>query len=150
MIQEMRRSADGILALAAGMLLALMIRQNSALAKDTTPLFASWMAHGIGAIASLGLVLAAAPNKEHRKAPAWAYLGGVPGALTVVLAAITVNSRLALSGTLALSLVGQVLWGLFLDHFGLLGVPRRRLMLQDLWVVLSVSAGSGLLIFSRI
>src|SRR5260370_5727300 len=142
MIQEMRRSADGILALAAGMLLALMIGQNSALAKDTTPLFASWMAHGIGAIASLGLVLAAAPNKERRKAPAWAYLGGVPGALTVVLAAITVNSRLALSGTLALSLVGQVLWGLFLDHFGLLGVPRRRLMLQDLWVVLSAIAGS--------
>jgi transporter family-2 protein len=65
----------------------------------------------------------------------------------VVLAAIAVNSRLALSGTIALMLVGQVVFGMLSDHFGLFRTPRRRLVLTDLVVAASVLGGSALIIF---
>ncbi|MGH9897782.1 MAG: DMT family transporter [Pyrinomonadaceae bacterium] len=154
----MGRSTDWLLALAGGSLLAVMIYYNSLLARHSTPLFASWMAHGIGSAAALFLIVGYSrvfrpANKEIKdqraKGPSWAYLGGIPGALTVVLAAITVNSRLALSGTLALMLVGHVLFGIVSDRFGLFGVPKRKFILADFFVVLSVLTGSGILIFFR-
>ena len=62
--------------------------------------------------------------------PRWAYLGGLPGALTVALAAIAVNSPLALAGTLALAIAGQLLFGLLCERFGLLAT-RRALTVHD-------------------
>lgn len=41
--------------------------------------------------------------------------GGIPGALTVLLAAIAVNSPLELAGTLGLMLTGQIVFGLIAD-----------------------------------
>ncbi|WP_394827791.1 DMT family transporter [Pendulispora albinea] len=152
----MGRSTDWLLALAGGALLAVMIDFNSLMAKHSTPVLASWIAHGIGSVAALALVLLgsqffrrAKDGAARTKGPPWAYLGGVPGALTVVLAAIAVNSRLALSGTLALMLVGQVLFGIVCDRFGLFGIAKRKLVLTDFYVVVSILAGSALLIFFR-
>ena len=143
-------------ALAGGFLLALMIDYNSLMAKHSTPLFASWVAHGVGSVASLvfialfsNLFVKNKETKQYKKGPFWAYLGGIPGALTVVLAAITVNSRLGLSSTLALMLVGQIIFGLVSDIFGLFGTPKRDVMLIDFFVVLSVLTGSGIIIFLR-
>jgi transporter family-2 protein len=151
------RPTDWIVALAGGVLLALMIDYNGLLAKHTAPLYASWVAHGLGAMAALVLVLlysrvARAPSTETKrpraKKPLWLYAGGIPGALTVVLAAITVNSSLALSGTIALMLVGQVLFGIASDHLGLFRTPRRPIVLADFLVALSILTGSALIIFS--
>lgn len=147
-----KHSADWLLAFMAGALLATMIACNSLLAKHSAPLFASWVAHGTGAAAAWLLVAAwsrvfgRAPI-EHRpeKGPAWAYLGGMPGALTVILAAVTANGPLALSGTIAFMLVGQVIFGIVSDHTGLFGVAKRRLATIDALVVALVLGGSGLL-----
>lgn len=143
-------------ALAGGFLLALMIHYNSLMAKHSTPIFASWVAHGIGAVASLvfiaifsNIFVAKNETTQKKKGPFWAYLGGIPGALTVVLAAITVNSSLGLSSTLALMLVGQIVFGLVSDIFGLFGSQKRNIMLIDFFVVLSVLTGSGIIIFLR-
>jgi transporter family-2 protein len=152
------RTFDLLLALAGGALLAVMINLNSALATFSSPLFASWMAHGIGALVALILVALYANvfgNKpattttetKQVKAPLWSYFGGIPGALTVILAAITVNSSLGLSGTLALGLVGQILFGLVSDHFGLFGLAKKRFAFADILVVMPVLAGSFILIF---
>ena len=148
------RSVDLILALAAGLLLSLMIHCNSQLARQTSPLMASWIAHAIGTVASLLLFIAFSKTgksgtPQSVKTPFWAYLGGIAGAITVVLAAITVNSSLGLSSSLALMLVGQILFGLASDAFGWLGVEKRALQLSDLWVVLAVFAGSVMIIGSR-
>ncbi len=154
----MGRTTDWFLALAGGLLLALMIDTNSLLAKHSTPVLASWLAHGIGAFGALVLVvlgtsfMGASNKKEGNtrvKGPRWAYLGGIPGALIVMLAAVTVNSHLGLSGTIALMLVGQVLFGMLSDHLGLFGVPKRQLIFMDFWVVFLVLTGSGILIFVR-
>jgi transporter family-2 protein len=151
------RPTDWIVALAGGVLLALMIDYNGLLAKHTAPLYASWVAHGLGAVAALVLVvlyarMARAPSTQAKrpraKRPLWLYLGGIPGAFTVFLAAITVNSSLALSGTIALMLVGQVLFGIASDHLGLFRTPKRSIVPADFLVALSILAGSALIIFS--
>ncbi|WP_165191779.1 DMT family transporter [Caulobacter soli] len=109
-----------------------MIAFNSRLAHFSTPLFASWIAHGVGAVVALTAVLVWArsrpvsvPAPAGGRWPRWIYLGGVPGALTVLLAAITVNGPLGFSGTLALMLAGQMLFGVAADRFGWLGLERR-------------------------
>lgn len=50
--------------------------------------------------------------------------GGIPGALTVLLAAIAVNSPLELAGTLGLMLTGQIVFGLIADLRGWFGVIK--------------------------
>lgn len=154
------RSTDWIVAIAAGLLLALMIEYNSALAEDTTPVFASWVAHGLGAATALVIVALFArrppaagdvtvdrSSQAGAKTPLWFYLGGIPGALTVILAAMTVNSSLALSGTVAVMLVGQVFFGMVSDHAGMFRTAKRRFVRADFVVVLSILTGSALIIF---
>lgn len=146
------RSADWLSALAAGALLAVMIACNGLLAKHSAPVLASWVAHGTGAAVALLLVAGWSRTfgrqeaGSQQKGPAWAYLGGIPGALTVVLAAITTNSPLALSGTIAFMLVGQVIFGMAMDYAGLFGVAKRRLAATDVVVVALVLSGSVLLV----
>ena len=50
-------SKDWFLALLAGLLLALMIDYNSLMAKHSTPLFASWVAHGVGSMVAFFFVI---------------------------------------------------------------------------------------------
>ncbi|CAI0940971.1 Uncharacterized protein conserved in bacteria [Serratia liquefaciens] len=148
------RFSDPLLALGAGALLALMIAINSLLASYNSPLLTSWLAHGMGAITAWLLLLLLNRRTPRRAAssartPRWAYLGGLPGALTVVLAAITVNSPLALSGSLALMLTGQVLFGMLADSCGWFGSLKRRLSLNDIVATLLILCGCALLIFLR-
>lgn len=139
-------------AFAAGGLLTLMVHFNGELGRYGGALFSSWTAHGTGTIAALAFVLALrskwrAAGDIGRTVPLWAYLGGVSGALTVMITSIAVNSPLALSGTLALGLGGQVIFSLAADRWGLFGLPRRRPGLRDLGALALVMAGSAVIIF---
>ncbi|MEU6794082.1 DMT family transporter [Nonomuraea wenchangensis] len=150
------RALDWSLAIAGGVLLTLMTQANAVLAGHTDALYASWAAHGLGAVVASILVLALArrapaaaaadADESQGRAPLWYYLGGIPGALVVVLSAIAVNSELALAGTIALMLTGQVLFGTASDHLGLLHTPRRRVTPIDLAVAGCVLAGSVLIV----
>lgn len=145
------RSLTHLLAFASGGLLTLMVLFNGQWAIDGTALFSSWMAHGTGTLAALvflaffGRSQAASPEKP----PPWAYLGGLSGALTVMLTSTAVNSPLALSGTLALGLVGQAGYSLVADRFGWFGLPRRAISRQQLAAFALVLAGGLLLIFAK-
>jgi transporter family-2 protein len=143
-------------AFATGGLLTLMVHFNGELGRYGTPVFASWAAHGTGTVAAaiwLGLTWIAtrkSPMTAVGKArpPLWAYLGGISGAITVILTSVTVNSPLALSGTLALGLAGQVGFGLVADRWGLFGMPRRKSDLRDYAALALIVAGSAVIIFS--
>ena len=140
-----------LIAFGTGGLLTLMVLFNGQLAAHGTAMFASWTAHGTGTIAALVFLLILQRRKRSPiigQAPAWSFLGGASGALTVVLTSVTVNTALALSGTLALGLVGQVGFGLVADRFGLFGLPRRRPTLHDLAALTLICGGSLLIIFS--
>ncbi|AEM40283.1 DMT family transporter [Ketogulonicigenium vulgare] len=144
------------IALATGGLMTIMLLSNSLMAAHTTPLFSSLTAHGVGAVALVLAVLAlrlAMPGKAQPpligRAPLWAYLGGLSGALTVVLTSYAANSSLALTGTLALGLAGQVILALIFDRFGLLGMARRKPTRNDLISLALVIGGTLLIIFGR-
>ncbi|WP_353473929.1 DMT family transporter [Salipiger sp. H15] len=142
-------------ALCAGALLTLMLLSNGMMAAHTTPIFASLTAHGVGSVVAVVLLLAlrlrtpAARPGERMRAPLWAYLGGISGALTVVVSTVVVNSSLALTGTMALGLAGQVVLALLFDCFGALGMERRLPRRNDLMALAAIIAGTLLIIFAR-
>lgn len=178
------QAIGALAAFGAGLLLALMIAQNGALARATDPWLASWLAHGVGTlIAALLWGGAARVNTNRRKAaqagaaeamaveaslatnpagpdpslakampsqlnrvPRWAWLGGLPGALTVVLAAFCLNSPLGMAGTLALLLLGQLLFGALCDGLGWFGLARRRPQGMDLLATFLVMTGALLIV----
>lgn len=154
----MRHYLDWLWAALAGAMLAVMITINSGLAAFTTPITASWVVHGIGAVAAFVLLRAnallagggnGAGQPEGATPPLWSYFGGAPGAFAVALSSIAVNSELALAGGLSLLLVGQILFGLVSDRWGLFGTPLRILNRFDFLAALCVIGGSALIIYSR-
>lgn len=145
------RAVELAAALATGALLTFMVLFNGAMGAHTTPYFASLAAHGTGTIAA-GLVLAVLLWRggvtRRGPAPLWAYLGGLSGAVTVMLTSATVNSALALTGTLALGLAGQVVFGLVCDRFGLFGLARRAPGPRDFAALGLICAGALMVIFA--
>ncbi len=144
------RPVDYLAAFATGGLMTLMISFNGEMARYTTPLFSSLTAHGTGTVAAVVFLLLLRRGgtvAAGGRAPLWAYLGGICGAVTVMMSGVTVNTALALSGTLALGLVGQVLFGLAADRWGLFGMPRRMPSARDMAALGLIVAGSILIIF---
>ena len=138
-------------AFASGGLLTLMVHFNGQLAHYGNALFSSWTAHGTGTVAALIYLAILRGNSTpdgaaKPRAPLWAYCGGVVGAAIVILTSTAVNSPLALSGTIALGLGGQVIFSLLADLFGLFGLPKRRPDLRDMAAVALILGGSALII----
>lgn len=153
-------------ALLSGGLLASMLHLNSLLAAATSAINASWIAHGIGALVAWGLfgLVTAKQTASQQKGetqqqsnaqpatsspPAISYLGGIPGAFTVVLASLTINSGLGLAGTLTLALVGQLGFSMLCEYTGWFNVPVKRYSGRDYIPIAFVMAGSLLLIAAR-
>ncbi|MFI8417093.1 DMT family transporter [Serratia sp. NPDC078593] len=142
------------IAILSGFFLTLMFQANSALSENTTPVVASWVAHGIGMVVSLLLIILFVKkkpqtlNNQQQKIPKWLYFGGIPGAFTVILATMAMNGGIPLSSTISLGLVGQLLFGFFADHFGLFGSQKRRLTRRNFAILALIMSGCFLIIYS--
>ncbi len=135
-------------AFGAGGLLTLMVLCNGTLAARGSLFFASWIPHLTGSIVALFLLLILRPKRAARvRPPLWVYLGGISGGVTVMLTSATMNTALALSGTIALGLAGQVVFSLFADMQGLFGLPKRSPTPRDYMSMMFILAGSLILIF---
>lgn len=135
-------------AFGTGGLLSLMVLFNGTLAAYGSLFFASWVPHLTGTVAALLFLVVLRPKRaEVARPPFWVYLGGVSGAITVMLTSATLNSALALSGTIALGLAGQMVFSLFADMRGLMGLPQRTPTPRDYLALLLIIAGSLILIF---
>lgn len=75
-----------------------------------------------------------------RKAPLYAWLGGVLGAFFVTAMAL-VLPRLGVALTFSLVIAGQMLITLVVDHFGLFGVPTKEVSLSRLGGILLIVIG---------
>ncbi|WP_127142940.1 DMT family transporter [Pelagibacterium montanilacus] len=142
-----------LLAFASGGLLTVMVDFNALLASHSSAFHSSWVAHATGSVAGLIFLAilrmgaSAAAKGGRPPAPLWAYSAGILGGATVMLTSTAANSALALSGTLALGLAGQVLFSLAADRWGLFGLPRRMPRLTDFGALALIAGGSVLIIF---
>ena len=135
-------------AFGAGGLLSLMVLFNGTLGAYGSLLYASWVPHLTGTFAALIALALLRPRRAAvKRAPLWAYLGGISGGATVMLTSYTMNTALALSGTIALGLAGQMGFSLIADRFGLMGLPQRSPTARDFAAIALIVAGSLLLIF---
>ena len=144
-------------ALGTGSLLTLMLLSNSTMAAHTSALYSSFAAHGVGSVVAAFALLALwrlrGTQRDRtvlrRHAPLWAYLGGISGALTVVATSLAANSELALTGTLALGIAGQMALALIFDATGAMGIERRLPSGRQLLSLAAIVVGTLLIIFSR-
>ena len=142
------RYGHDLIAFGAGWLITLMVLFNGTLAINGTLLFSSWVPHATGTVAAVLLLLILRPKKAStRPAPLWAYLGGVSGAITVIATSAAMNSALALSGTIAVGLAGQVAFSLLADLRGMFGMPKVRPTLRDFAALGLILSGAVLLVF---
>lgn len=141
-----------VVAFGTGCLPTIMLFFNSELIGQGGPLLGSWIVHGTGTFAAIVLLLLLSRFRPADRAvpegrpPLWAFLGGCTGAVNVMLSSTAVNAGLALSGTQAVALSGQMLFGLAADRWGFLGLPRRALSLADVLPVGLIVAGSLVII----
>lgn len=120
-----------LLAAGAGACIALQASANGNFRKNIdSPLFAAFFSI-CGTILTAGaamlLLRPAVPSADALRAtPWWNWIGGPLGAL-IVLAGATLVSELGAALFIASVVAGQLLCSLFLDHFGLLGLPVQAL-----------------------
>ncbi len=117
------------IALASGAALAVQVGMNNALrARVGHPMLAALVSFAVGTTVLAVYALIARPSLPDRSAlvegPSWMWLGGVVGAVYVACAA-AFAARLGAAAWLALIVTGQILASLVMDHFGLVGFPRR-------------------------
>ena len=138
-----------------------MIFVNGSLALYVHPYWSSTIVHGIGFL--FGFALYAlfpffknkqTSSKQNGQATTplswWNFLGGVSGGLTVIFASITINSELSVSGSVALMLLGQILFALICDYFGFLGVIKRKPTLNTYVQIFLVLTGCLMILMSKI
>lgn len=111
----------------AGGATALQAPTNARLAAAVSgPVNAAFVSFAVGtaALGLLAMLMQTRPDMAATRAlPAYAWLGGLYGAVFVVAAAWAVP-RLGVATTITLMVAGQLMISLVLDHFGALGVPR--------------------------
>jgi bacterial/archaeal transporter family-2 protein len=141
------RTALFAVALGTGCLPTILLSLNSEIALYAGPLLGSWIVHGTGTLAAIVLLLLLSVAQRPRssrpegKPPLWAFVGGCTGAFNVMLSATAVNAGLSLSGTQAVALSGQMLFGIAADRWGFLGLPRRPVTIVDLVPAAMIVAG---------
>lgn len=119
------------LAFAAGLILTVQVGVNSTVRQSLgSPAMATLLSFLVGLIslaAFLALTRASLPTRAALSAvPAWAWLGGLLGAFYVVSTMI-VGPRIGAASLLALSVLGQLLASMIVDHYGWLGFPQHEI-----------------------
>lgn len=138
-------------AVLGGLCLTLMLFLNGTLAQYTSSSMSSLIVHAVGTLAALVFLWIFRPAKPttEKKAPLWSYAGGVLGAIMVVVANYTFNSRLGVTGTFVLMLAGQVVVSVWIDQYGLFGMRPRKVDRIDGLQIFLVMVGCSLVIYAK-
>lgn len=132
-----------LLALVAGLCVAVQVPTNAALARSTASL---WLAASVSLAGGTLLAIVAwavvdrTPLATLRHAPAWSLIGGLYGAFFVAAVAFTAP-RLGLALTLTLTIGAQLTAAVLFDHFGLLGLERDSISVGRVTGVLFILGG---------
>ncbi|EMZ6973729.1 DMT family transporter [Staphylococcus pseudintermedius] len=103
-----------------------------------SPFFASLISFTVGASALIILTLMLhrhvkihATSEQHGPLKWWHFVGGALGVIFVTTN-IILTPVIGVTFTLITVMVGQIIMGLLIDHFGLFGVPHRHITKQRL------------------
>src|SRR5579859_5560600 len=124
------------LAFAAGLVLTIQVGVNSTLRNSVgSPALAALTSFVVGLLGLALFLLATRASLPSRTAlaaaPAWAWVGGLLGAFYVATT-IVVGPRLGAAALLALSVLGQLLASLVVDHYGWIGFPQHSITIARL------------------
>ena len=136
-----------LLAVFAGILVAIQAPTNAILAKASgSPVVAALISFLVGSFA-LGAIVATTSGRvfapELRAVPWYAWVGGLYGAVFVVVAAFAAP-RIGVGVLLTAAIAGQLLAAVILDHFGFFGLPRQPVTLARVAGVALVLTGAML------
>ena len=135
------------LAVFAGSLLPSQFATNGALANylQTSVLTGavSYLVGSLGLFTLLSVQRLKPDWPAARKAPRWAWLGGVVGSAYVV-GSVILTRELGAALATTLVIASQIVTAILLDHFGVLGLEQRRINPLRLAAVLLAFAALGL------
>ena len=135
------------LAFVAGLLLTVQVGMNTSLrnafGSPGAAALANFLIASVGLAAFVWVTRAPWPAKAALSGvPAWAWFGGLLGAFYVG-STVVVGPRLGAAALLALTVFGQLVGSLVVDHYGWLNFPQHPLTLTRL-------AGAALLLVAVI
>jgi transporter family-2 protein len=118
-----------LMAIVAGALLAVQAGLNAEMGRVVrSPVYGALISFVTGGIALLAYCLVVGiPLGNVRRAvelPWYYWLGGVLGGF-YVFAVIVLAPRLGVAVTIALTVAGQMIFSLIIDHYGLMGIPQH-------------------------
>lgn len=134
-----------LVALVAGAMMPTQAATNNKMAVVIgSPILSAFISFFVGTVALFVYILISGVPISNlysaREAPAIAWIGGLLGAFFVT-AAVTLVPRLGVAMTFSVIVAGQMLVTLFIDHFGLLGVPVKEISIPRIAGVLLITAG---------
>ncbi|KAJ3036584.1 hypothetical protein HDV00_002544 [Rhizophlyctis rosea] len=143
-----------IFAVIAGCCISIQAGVNGTLGRHTIPSFASFYSFASGTAILYVFLLAdfrwgKAKGLNVRKAlkatPWWAYLGGICGAIYVIIV-VVITPQLGAAILLGASVCAQVITAVIMDHFALFNLPHKRARPGRLFGALLMICGVVLII----
>lgn len=133
------------LASLAGLMVTIQAQMLGVLETRFGPYVAGAITFIGGGLVSLVVLGVIRPDfSEWRAVPWWAWLGGLAG-LTVVTGIAFAIPRIGISPTLTIVIAAQLVVAVVLEHFGLLGAPKRPIDVRVVGIVI-VAIGSWITI----
>ncbi len=140
----MSRGLAVLLGVGAGCLVGMQAPINSRLGRTVGSIEAATVSFLVGTVALVLILLIARGGVgdlgQIGRAPWWALVGGLLGAVYVSVALVAVRT-LGASGLTAVVITGQLTISVVIDRFGLLGVARQAIGVQRIAGLVLLAAG---------
>ena len=135
------------LSLAAGVMIAVMVTANGMLASILGPWVSLVVIHLVGLLtAGLFLIIKKSTGNILKGVPFGYLLGGAVGVITILFNNLCVNN-IGVAMTLGLALVGQIIASAIVEHFGILGMTKKKISLKKVPAYLLMIAGAAIMIW---
>jgi transporter family-2 protein len=145
----MSRGLAVLLGVGAGCLVGMQAPINSRLGKTVGSTEAATISFLVGTVALVLILLVVRGGVgnlgDAGRAPWWALVGGLLGAVYVSVALVAVRT-LGASGLTAVVIAGQLLISVAIDRFGLLGVAKQQIGVSRVIGLVLLVAGVALVV----
>jgi len=134
------------LSLLAGIMIAIMVTVNGMLSSIMGTWVSLVVIHLVGLLTSGLFLIIKKSTRNILKGVPFAYMmGGAIGVITILLNNLCVNN-IGVAMTLGLALVGQIITSAIVEHFGVLGMEKKKVSMKKAPAYLLMIAGSIIMI----